>query len=42
MKAKGIIGFDGDDLKLCYSPGDDRPTKFSGEKANFFVLKKAK
>jgi uncharacterized protein (TIGR03067 family) len=42
MKAKGIVEFDGDDLKLCYTPDGDRPTKFSGEKANLFVLKKAK
>jgi len=41
-KAKGIVGMDGDELKLCYTPEGDRPTKFSGEKANFFVLKKAK
>jgi uncharacterized protein (TIGR03067 family) len=43
LKAKGIIAFDGDDLKLCYNPTDgDRPAKFSGEKAHLFVLKKAK
>jgi len=43
MKAKGIIAFDGDDVKLCYNPGDgDRPAKFDGAKAHLFVLKKAK
>ena len=43
MKAKGIIGFDGDDVKLCYNPGEgDRPAKFDGSKAHLFVLKKAK
>lgn len=43
-KAKGIIAFDGDDLKLCYNPNADgeRPTKFDGEKNHLFVLKKAK
>ena len=42
-KAKGIVEFDGDDLKLCYNPGEgDRPTKFDGAKAHYFVLKKAK
>ena len=43
-KAKGIIAFDGDDIKLCYNPmeGGDRPTKFDGEKNHLFVLKKAK
>jgi uncharacterized protein (TIGR03067 family) len=43
-KAKGIIEFDGDDLKLCYNPNadGDRPTKFDGEKNHLFVLKKAK
>ena len=42
MKAKGIIAFDGDDVKLCYAPGGDRPTKFDGAKDHYFVLKKAK
>jgi uncharacterized protein (TIGR03067 family) len=44
LKAKGIIAFDGDDVKLCYNPmeGGDRPAKFDGAKAHFFVLKKAK
>ena len=42
MKAKGIIGFDGDDVKLCYAPEGDRPAKFDGAKAHYFVLKKAK
>lgn len=44
LKAKGIIAFDGDDLKLCYNPNadGDRPTKFDGEKNHLFVLKKAK
>ena len=44
LKAKGIIGFDGDDVKLCYNPteGGDRPAKFDGSKAHYFVLKKAK
>ena len=42
MKARGIIAFDGDDIKLCYTPTGDRPTKFDGEKAHLFVLKKAK
>jgi len=43
MKAKGIIGFDGDDVKLCYNPGEgDRPAKFDGSKNHLFVLKKAK
>ena len=43
-KAKGIVGFDGDDLKLCYNAteGGDRPAKFDGAKAHYFVLKKAK
>lgn len=42
MKAKGIIAFDGDDVKLCYAPEGDRPAKFDGAKAHLFVLKKAK
>jgi uncharacterized protein (TIGR03067 family) len=44
LKAKGIIAFDGDDVKLCYNPteGADRPAKFDGAKAHLFVLKKAK
>lgn len=44
MKAKGIIGFEGGDLVLCYNPDGDgaRPEKFSGEKNHLFVLKKAK
>jgi uncharacterized protein (TIGR03067 family) len=42
MKAKGIIGFDGDDIKLCYAPEGERPAKFDGAKAHYFVLKKAK
>jgi len=43
MKAKGIIGFDGDDVKLCYNAGEgDRPTKFDGSKAHYFVLKRAR
>jgi len=43
MKAKGIIAFDGDDVKLCYNPGEgDRPAKFDGSKNHLFVLKKAK
>lgn len=43
MKAKGIIALDGDDLKLCYIPmGDDRPKKFDGKEAFFFVLKRKK
>jgi uncharacterized protein (TIGR03067 family) len=43
-KAKGIITVDGDELKLCYNPdgAGERPTKFDGEKAHLFVLKKAK
>ena len=43
-KAKGIVGFDGDDWKLCYNAteGGERPTKFDGAKAHYFVLKKAK
>ena len=41
-KAKGIIAVDGNELKLCYNPDGDRPTKFDGEKAHLFVLKKAK
>ena len=41
-KAKGIVAFDGDDVKLCYAPEGDRPTKFDGAKAHYFVLKKAK
>jgi uncharacterized protein (TIGR03067 family) len=43
MKAKGIIALEGDELKLCYNPTDgDRPTKFDGAKAHYFVMKKAK
>jgi uncharacterized protein (TIGR03067 family) len=44
LKAKGIIAFDGDDVKLCYNPteGGDRPDKFDGSKNHLFVLKKAK
>jgi uncharacterized protein (TIGR03067 family) len=44
-KAKGIIAFDGEQLKLCYHPtGGDRPKKFESTKDNaafYFVLKKA-
>ena len=43
MKAKGIVAFEGEDVKLCYAPADaERPTKFDGAKAHYFVLKKAK
>ena len=44
LKAKGIIEFDGDDVKLCYNPSadGDRPAKFDGAKNHLFVLKKAK
>jgi uncharacterized protein (TIGR03067 family) len=44
LKAKGIIAFDGDEIKLCYNPteGGERPTKFDGSKAHYFVLKRAK
>ena len=41
-KAKGIVAMDGDDLRLCYAPEGDRPAKFDGAKAHYFVLKKAK
>ena len=41
-KAKGIVAVDGEDLKLCYAAEGDRPTKFDGAKAHYFVLKKAK
>jgi uncharacterized protein (TIGR03067 family) len=45
-KAKGIIAFDGDQLKLCYHPtGGERPKKFESTKENgnfYFVLKPAK
>src|SRR5438874_6462612 len=44
-KAKGIISFEGEQLKLCYQPtGGDRPKKFESTKDNgafYFVLKKA-
>lgn len=44
-KAKGIVGFEGATLKICYQPtGGDRPKKFESTKDNgafFFVLKKA-
>ena len=43
---KGIVGFDGDNLKLCYSlPGEDFPKEFKtkeGSKTHSFVLKKTK
>lgn len=42
MKAKGIIELKGDEMKLCYTSEGDRPTKFDGEKAFLFNLKKAK
>ena len=43
MAAPAAVGFDGDDVKLCYNPGEgDRPAKFDGSKAHLFVLKKAK
>jgi len=42
-KAKGIISLDGDEFKLCYMPmGDDRPKKFDGKDAHYFVLKRKK
>lgn len=41
-KAKGIIELTGDELKLSYETGDDRPTTFTGEKAFNFVLKHSK
>ena len=42
-KAKGIVEFDGDDLKICYDAmGGDRPAKFDGDKAYYFKLKMAK
>lgn len=44
LKAKGIVAVEGDEMKLCYNPteGGDRPAKFDGAKAHYFVLKKAK
>jgi uncharacterized protein (TIGR03067 family) len=40
-KAKGIVEFEKDELKLCYDPfGGTRPEKFDGEKAYMFTLKK--
>jgi uncharacterized protein (TIGR03067 family) len=43
-KAKGIIGFEGANLRICYHPtGGDRPKKFESTKDNgafYFVLKK--
>jgi len=42
MKAKGIISLEGDDCKLCYAPEGDRPTKFDGKSAFYFVLKRKK
>ena len=43
---KGIVAFDGDNLKLCYAlPGEDFPKDFKtkeGSKTHSFVLKKAK
>jgi uncharacterized protein (TIGR03067 family) len=43
---KGIVAFDGDNLKLCYSvPGEDFPKDFKtkeGSKSHSFVLKKVK
>lgn len=42
-KAKGIVEVKGDELKLCYDPmGEERPTKFDGEKFYCFTLKKQK
>jgi uncharacterized protein (TIGR03067 family) len=41
---KGIAELKGEELKLCYEPTGmgDRPTKFDGEKAHYFVFKKKK
>ncbi len=45
-EAVGIIGFDGDELKLCYDPeGKKAPEKFEAKadsKTHLFVLKRAK
>lgn len=42
MKAKGIISLEGDDVKLCYAPDGDRPSKFDGKNAFLFILKRKK
>jgi uncharacterized protein (TIGR03067 family) len=41
---KGIVELKDDELKLCYdsSTTGDRPAKFDGEKAHYFVFKKKK
>lgn len=40
-QSKFIYELDGDELKLCWRKGGDRPTKFSSEnKALFMVLKR--
>ncbi len=43
-KAAGIIELKGDELKLCYNPFGERPTKFestTGNAAFYFVLARA-
>lgn len=43
-KAAGIVEVNGDEMKLCYTPDGEAPTKFEtkGTKAHLFLLKRAK